>query len=184
MPIIPTTLILLATLVYILRYIRPFANALEGTVFLVRPVPLIARLRMHVVPAVIGTTVAALLARAAAAPGWTVAIPPVAYLALVAMPIAYTLTSDGLRLGYGTFRRWTEFAGAIRYRGGAKLQGAGGRRGMRIWLGGGRGDDEFLLVLRRAIRDAYKGGEASQVIAYEPERCAGDEKNSTYHIPA
>jgi hypothetical protein len=183
MHIIPITIILAATLIYILRYVRPFANTLEGETFLQRPVPLIARLRMHIVPAVVGTAVALVLARFAHAPGWTVAVPSLAYVLLVATPISYTLTAEGVRLGFGTFRRWTEFAGAIRYRGGAKLQGANGRRGMRIWLGGGRGDDEFLLVLRRAIRDAYKGGEASRVIPFEPERSATDEQSS-YHIPA
>lgn len=183
MHILPTILILLAILIYVMRYIRPFANALEGTTFLVRGVPLLARLRMHLVPVILGTIVAVLLARFAGSPRWTIAVPFAAYVLLVAMPISYTLTSDGVRLGFGTFRRWTEFAGAIRYRGGAKLQGANGRRGLRIWLSGGRGDDEFLLVLRRAIRDAYKGGEASHVIAFEPERHLQDD-NSTYQIPA
>ncbi|HWK79514.1 MAG TPA: hypothetical protein VNP95_02040 [Thermomicrobiales bacterium] len=183
MNIIPTTIILLATLVHIARYFRPFANTLEGEPFLVRPVPLIARLRMHIVPAVVGTAVALLLARFAQAPDWTVAVPFAAYALLVAMPISYTLTSEGVRLGRGSFRRWTEFAGAIRYRGGAKLQGANGRRGMRIWLGGGRGDDEFLLVMRLAIRDAYKGGDAARVIPFAPEKRPADD-TSGYQIPA
>ena len=183
MPIIPIILIVLVTLAYVLRFLRPFGNALEGEIFLVRLVPLIARMRMHVVPFVVGTTWAAVLVGTTRMPVWTMVVPISAFVLLLAVPISYTLTSEGVRLGYGTFRRWTEFAGAIRYRGGAKLQGANGRRGMRIWLSGGLGDDEFLLVLRRAIRDAYKGGNHGRVIAFSPEGLPTDE-HSAFKVTA
>lgn len=183
MHFIPTTVILLVAIVYGLRYFRPFGNELDGERFLVRSVPLLARMRMHIVPALVGVVLAGILARTAGAPVWTIAVPIAIYLILLAVPISYTLTSDGVRLGYGTFRRWTEFAGAIRYRGGAKLQGANGRRGLRIWLSGGLGDDEFLLILRRAIRDAYKGGERSNDVAFSSE-AHPTEEHSTYSLPA
>ncbi|MGC4107461.1 MAG: hypothetical protein QM753_14150 [Thermomicrobiales bacterium] len=183
MHIISIAMLILATILYGLRFFRPFANMLEGDTFLRRPVPLLARMRMHIVPAVVGTLVAGASVRIMNAPSWVSVVPLLTYLLLIALPISYTLTSEGIRLGYGTFRRWTEFAGAIRYRGGAKLQGANGRRGMRIWLGGARGDDEFLLVVRRAIRDAYKGGDATQVVAFSTETPAGDD-HSAFHIPA
>ncbi|MGC4191255.1 MAG: hypothetical protein QM589_08820 [Thermomicrobiales bacterium] len=182
MPIIAPALILLVIIIYIARYVRPFGNTMSGETFLVRPLSLIARMRMHIVPAIIGTIVAVLLVRYGDAPLPTIAIPLVAYLILVALPTSYILTTEGVRLGSGTFRRWTEFAGAIRYRGGAMLQGANNRRGMRIWLGGDRGDDEFLLVLRHAIKDAYKGSEHPQVVAFASEN-SGADGHSALNLP-
>ena len=38
-----------------------------------------------------------------------------------------------------------------------QLQGVAGVRGMRVWLSGSRGDDEFVALLRRLIKRAYKG---------------------------
>ena len=183
MHIIPLTILLAVTAIYVLRYFRPVGNALDGETILVRPVPLIARIRMHIVPAVVGTIIGVALASTGFAPWWIIAVPLVAFGVLLALPIAYTLTTEGIRLGHGTFRRWTEFAGAARYRGGAKLQGANGRRGMRIWLGGWRGDDEFLLILRRAIRNAYKGEDRAQVVAFPPEMRPADDQPS-WRIPA
>ncbi|HEV2127858.1 MAG TPA: hypothetical protein VGR22_04485, partial [Thermomicrobiales bacterium] len=38
-----------------------------------------------------------------------------------------------------------------------RLQGAAGARDLQVWLSGSRGDDEFILLLRRMITGAYKG---------------------------
>lgn len=150
---------------YSLRYYRLFANQLQGTFVCQRPLPLLARMRLHAIPALLGVLLAIGLHAIEHAPIWAIGIPVVGYLGLLVLPLSYQLTTEGIRLGLGTFRRWTEFAGARRYRGGAKLQGANGRRGMRIWLSGTRGDDEFLHQIRRAIRDAYKGDRGERTAA-------------------
>ena len=49
-------------------------------------------------------------------------------------------------------RRWTEFGGVTRRRGGVRLQGVAGARGTTIWLSGNRDDDETVLLLRQLVR--------------------------------
>jgi hypothetical protein len=71
--------------------------------------------------------------------------------------MTYTLTSQGMRPGKTPFRRWTEFGGVARRRGGVRLQGVAGARSQSVWLSGGREDDEFVLLLRQLLRGSYKG---------------------------
>lgn len=149
--------------IYALRYYRFFANRVQGTLMRRRPLPLLARMRLHAVPALFGVLLALAFIVLAHASRWVIGVPIFGYLVLLTLPLSYQLTTEGIRLGRGTFRRWTEFAGARRFRGGAILQGANGRRGMRVWLSRTRGDDEFLLQIRRAIRDAYQGGREDTV---------------------
>ena len=76
---------------------------------------------------------------------------------LLALPVRYTMTSRGIRAAWTPFRRWTEFGGVARRRGGVRLQGVAGARPLTIWLSGGRDDDEFVLLLRQLVRGSYKG---------------------------
>jgi hypothetical protein len=140
-----------------LRIARPGETRLVGRVIHDARMPLLARMRMH---AVMGTIV--LLGSVALQVMWDLpSVGPlvalVSTVALVAAPARYTLTTLGIRAGWTPFRRWTEFAGVSRAPGGARLQGVAGVRGVRVWLSGSRGDDEFVALLRRMIRQAYKG---------------------------
>lgn len=139
------------------RLVRPGFNALQGTPILIVPLPLLARIRMHAVPALVAMGLGCWLAVSDALPWWALLFPGLSNTLLVAVPVKYTLTEVGIRLGWTSFRRWTEFAGVRRATGGARLQGVQKRMGMHIWLSGSRGDDEFLQFLRRTVRNAYQG---------------------------
>lgn len=139
------------------RLIRPGFNALQGTPILVVSLPLLARIRMHAAPAVVALALAAWLALRGDIPWWTLVIPVVSNALLIAIPVKYTLTNVGIRLGWTTFHRWTEFAGVRRAPGGARLVGVQRKKGLHIWLSGSRGDDEFLQFLRQTVRNAYQG---------------------------
>jgi hypothetical protein len=159
-----------------LRIARPGGRAISGRVIHTHPVPLLARMRMHLVPAVIVLLGAVGLVVFRDLPWWGIAVALASVVVLVATPIQYTLTTIGIRLGMTRFRRWTEFAGVSRAPGGARLQGAAGARDRRIWLSGSRGDDEFLALLRRMIRNAYKG---QNVLQEFPPRTSNERPGST-----
>ncbi len=142
------------------RLVRPLRSRLVGTRLLSVRVPLLARLRMHTLPALVNSLLAVILTGEEIAPWWSIPAVLAVMAALMAVPTSYVLTTDGIRLGRAEFRRWTEFAGVARSRGGARLLGAAGARSYRIWLSGSRGDDEFLHLLRRLIKAAYKGAPA------------------------
>ena len=76
---------------------------------------------------------------------------------LLSLPVRYTMTSRGIRAAWTPFRRWTEFGGVARRRGGVRLQGVAGARPLTVWLSGGRDDDDFVLLLRQLVRGSYKG---------------------------
>jgi len=76
---------------------------------------------------------------------------------LLALPVRYVMTSQGIRAAWTPFRRWTEFGGVARRRGGVRLQGVAGARPLNVWLSGGRDDDDFVLLLRQLVRGSYKG---------------------------
>jgi len=139
------------------RLIRPGFNRLQGTPILIVPLPLLARLRMHAIPALIVLLLAGFLIARGDLPWWAMLVPIVSNVLLVSIPVKYTLTSEGIRLGWTSFHRWTEFAGVRRAPGGARLVGVQRKFGMQIWLSGSRGDDEFLQYLRQTIRNAYQG---------------------------
>jgi uncharacterized protein (DUF58 family) len=130
---------------------------IEGTVIQILSIPLLARMKRHAVPAVITLIVtAALIATDIASPWWLI-VWLVSSLGLLTVPQAYTVTTRGIRVGRGNFRRWTEFAGVHRSPAGAMLQTIKPGPGMPIWLAGARGDDEFVHLLRSLIRNSYKG---------------------------
>lgn len=152
------------------RLIRPGSNRLQGRILLEMPLPLLARLRMHGFPALLALAVGGYLVVRGDLPPWALAIPIISDLLMIAIPVTYTLTDVGIRLGLGSFRRWTEFTGVRRAPGGARLLGMQRRPGFQIWLSGSRGDDEFLQFLRQTIKNAYKGTGA--VIAFPVQRAA------------
>jgi len=141
-----------------IRLIRPGLNRLQGTTILTFPLPLLARIRMHALPAGVTFLLTLALAIVDAIPWWCLALPVVSFLLQIALPVRYVLTDIGIRLGWTRFRRWTEFAGVRRAPGGARLVGGHKSRGMHVWLSRSRGDDEFLQFLRLTLRNAYRGG--------------------------
>ena len=139
------------------RLIRPGSNRLQGRVILETPLPLLARIRMHAFPALMALGIGGALVLRDDMPVWGLSLPLLSDLLMIAIPVKYTLTDEGIRLGLGTFRRWTEFTGVRRAPGGAHLLGLARRSSFHIWLSGSRGDDEFLQFLRQTIKGAYKG---------------------------
>ncbi|MGI8485948.1 MAG: hypothetical protein ACR2OU_17015 [Thermomicrobiales bacterium] len=149
-----------------LRVVRPVGSRLEGDVFLTVRLPLLARLRMHATPFLLGTAFAIILVYLHGAPIWAIGLPAISTALSIALPVNYTLTDLGIRTGWTPFRRWTEFAGVSRARGGARLQGVNSSSSMRIWLSRSRGDDELLQLLRQSIREGYKGERRTTVVAF------------------
>lgn len=150
------------------RLVRPGLNRLHGTSLLVVTLPLLARIRMHAIPFVLTTGLTGVFILRGDLPWWSIVAPVASSALMVAIPIRYTLTSLGIRLGWTSFHRWTEFAGVRRAPGGARLVGVQRAYGRQIWLSGSRGDDEFLHYLRQSIRNAYQG--KSGVIPLPPGR--------------
>jgi hypothetical protein len=150
-------LVPLSILISWLRLIGYGPHRFEGTPIGIMPLPLLARLYMHAVPVTVSILTAILLALYDVISGLWVLPPVVAGAILVALPIRYTFSEKGIRRTFGTFRRWTEFAGVERAPGGARLKPLSKARPARVWLSGSRGDDEFLQLLRTLIRNAYKG---------------------------
>lgn len=140
-----------------LRVGRPSRRSIRGAVILNTGMPLLARIRMHLVPCTVILATSVLLVAFGDLPWWGPFVALASNVGLVALPIRYTLTTNGIRVGWTPFRRWTEFAGVARAPGGARLQGVAGSRDKRVWLSGSRGDDEFLHFLRRTIKNAYQG---------------------------
>jgi hypothetical protein len=136
---------------------RPGLNTVKGSTLLVARVPLLARIRMHAPGALFSVALAVVFALVGMVSWWLVAVAIGSALLLAAIPVSYTITDQGIRLGLASFRRWTEFAAVRRAPGGARLIGVPKARGMHIWLSGSRGDDEFLLFLRQTLKGAYKG---------------------------
>lgn len=173
-------LVLLLPIVIVLtwvRLVRPGLNTLQGTPLLVVSLPLLARIRMHAVPAIAALILALWLAAVGDIPWWLVFVPVLSNVLLVALPVKYTLTDLGIRLGWTSFRRWTEFAGVRRAPGGARLVSVQRRLGLQIWLSGSRGDDEFLQFLRQTVRNAYQG--KSNVVSFPQDRAGGNHVSDT-----
>jgi hypothetical protein len=149
------------------RLFRPVRKGIQGTTILVMPLPLLAKIRMHSIPSALSLVIAVGLAVTSNLPWWMLALPVISTVLLLAIPVQYTLTDIGIRLGWTEFRRWTEFAGVRRARFGARLLGVGNGRGMAIWLSGSRGDDEFIHFLRQTQKNAYKGFATTAAVATE-----------------
>lgn len=152
-------LVLLLPLLICLTWARLYrpGNRVEGTILVAVPLPLLARLRMHAAPIALSVAVGCALALADQMPWLGLGAPVISGVLLVLIPVRYTLTDTGIRLGWAKFHRWTEFAAVRRAPGGARLVGAQRSRGFHIWLSASRGDDEFLHFLRETVRNSYKG---------------------------
>ncbi len=77
-------------------------------------------------------------------------------LLLVGMPLHYTLTDRGIRLGRAGFRRWTEFAGVSAAHGQIRLKPVGGERLVTLRVSRTQAAD-LESVLRRQIWASYRG---------------------------
>ena len=154
----PFALILIAvTLALFFRVWVPWGERASGNLVGRETLSVLGRLRMHG-PVVAVVFVASLVLLAMAKIGPLTVLLVTALLALLlALPVRYTMTSQGIRAAWTPFRRWTEFGGVSRRRGGVRLQGVAGARPLTVWLSGGRDDDEFVLLLRQLVRGSYKG---------------------------
>lgn len=146
------------------------SRRLEGNRLMTARLPLLARLRMHLWPALLSIGISIIAAKAGAVPWWVPILAVISAGLLMAVPISYTLTTEGIRFAWRRFRRWTEFAGAERSRHGATLKAVSGISSMPIYLSGGRGDDEFLHLLRKLIRAAYTGRAVDHVVTGRGDR--------------
>lgn len=132
-------------------------RTIEGTIIQITPIALLARIKRHAAPSSLTMVVTiALVATGNASPWWLLAAL-ISAIGLISVPQTYTVTTRGIRVGRGRFRRWTEFAGVYRSTAGAKLQTIGRQPDAPIWLSGSLGDDEFVHLLRQLVRDSYKG---------------------------
>src|SRR5262245_57784879 len=150
-------LFLLATLALFARIWVPWGAGVAGNLVRQESLSVLGRLRMHG-PAAIAIWLAAVICLVL---GWvgpyTVLTVTALFVLLFALPVSYTLTSQGIGVGWTPFRRWTEFGGVARRPGGVRLQGVAGAPPMIVWLPGGREDDDFVLLLRQLVRGSYKG---------------------------
>lgn len=129
----------------------------EGETLLRFPVPLLARLKMLSMPAMSMIIVWMTLLAFNKANGLSVWLGLAGCVVVLCWPQSYQLTTLGIRLGRGRFRRWTEFSGVARSGAGAVLQGGPRASSYPIFLSGNREDDEFVRTLRTLIRNSYKG---------------------------
>jgi hypothetical protein len=148
---------MLATLALFTRVWVPWGAGVSGNRVRQAPLSALARLRMHG-PAALAIWGAAVVCLALGWVGPYTVLSVTGLLALLfALPVGYTLTSQGIRAGWTPFRRWTEFGGVARRPGGVRLQGVAGAPPLTVWLPGGREDDDFVLLLRQLVRGSYKG---------------------------
>jgi len=154
-PFIP--LLLLALAAFVGRIWTPWAHPPGGLVVRRVPLSLLGRLRMQALPAILLLLLAGGGWLAGWLPGRAALVVPAVIVLVVALPFRYTLTTEGIGGEWGRARRWTEFGGLSRRRGGVRLQGIAGARGRTVWLSGNRDDDDVVLLLRQLVRGAYKG---------------------------
>ena len=145
------------TLALFFRVWVPWGEPASGNLVGRETLSVLGRLRMHG-PSVGLVFLASVVLLALGKIGLLTLLLVTALLALLlALPVRYTMTSRGIRAAWTPFRRWTEFGGVSRRRGGVRLQGVAGARPLTVWLSGGRDDDEFVLLLRQLVRGSYKG---------------------------
>lgn len=148
---------LMIVVVLFARVYVPWAAQPTGALIRQAPLSLLGRMRMHGLAGLIGLVLGALAFNFGLVPELFIIVVPIAFAILIALPMSYTLTTEGIMAGHTPMRRWTEFGGVTRSTGGVRLQGVAGARGMTVWLSGSRDDDELVLLLRQLVRGAYKG---------------------------
>lgn len=167
--------LLAVTLALFARVWVPWGERASGNLVGRESLSILGRLRMHG-PSVGLVFLASLVLLVLGKIGLLTLLLVTALLALLlALPVRYTMTSRGIRAAWTPFRRWTEFGGVARRRGGVRLQGVAGARPLTIWLSGGRDDDEFVLLLRQLVSGSYKGrlGPEAGVPVNEPTPSPG-----------
>ena len=135
----------------------PWAKSPPGTPVARLSLPLLARLRLHAPFAIAVLGITAVGALTGWVSLWLIPVVLAAVVALMAIPLHYTLTTAGIALGRTPFRRWTEFGGVARRPGGARLQGGAGARRFTVWLAGSGDTADTVLLLRQMVRGSYKG---------------------------
>lgn len=150
-------ILIAATLALYLRLWTPWGGRASGNLVSRQTLALFGRLRMHGPVTLILWLVALVLLTLGMIDLLTWLVVSGLLVLLLAIPVRYTMTSHGIRVAWTPFRRWTEFGGVARRRGGVRLQGVAGARPLTIWLSGGRDDDDFVLLLRQLVRGSYKG---------------------------
>lgn len=150
-------LLTLAALALISRVWVPWGERATGNLVRRRHLSLYGRLRMQG-PGILAVLAALVLtALMGWIEPWTFAALTLMLVALLCLPVTYTLTARGIRAGWTPFRRWTEFGGVARKPGRVRLQGVAGARPLDLWLSGDTNDDDFVLLLRQLVRGSYKG---------------------------
>ncbi|MFN8593527.1 MAG: hypothetical protein U0031_18870 [Thermomicrobiales bacterium] len=156
-------ILVLLTLALFLRVWTPWGANPTGNLVHRQPLSLYGRLRMNALPGALLIGAALLAAFANLVAPWLPIVVAALVAVLLALPFHYTLTAHGIQAGQTGFRRWTEFGGVSRRRGGVRLQGVAGARPMTVWLSGGREDDDFVLLLRQLVRGSYQGRTAAEI---------------------
>jgi hypothetical protein len=177
LPLLGITLIIIGALLS--RVYVPWAARPSGALVRRAPLSLLGRMRMHGVAGLVGLAVGALAFNFGLVPLAFIVVVPLTFAVLIALPMSYTLTTEGIAVGRTPMRRWTEFGGVTRSKGGVRLQGVAGARGLTIWLSGSRDDDELVLLLRQLVRGAYQGG-----VGPELSRSGADEMSASLPVVA
>ncbi len=160
---------LMIFVVLLARIYVPWAGQPTGALVRKAPLSLLGRMRMHALAGLIGLVLGALAFNFGLVPEWFIVVVPLAVAVLIALPMSYTITTDGIMAGHTPMRRWTEFGGVTRSKGGVRLQGVAGARSMTVWLSGSRDDDELVLLLRQLVRGAYKGQVGPELARTSPD---------------
>ncbi|MGH2617104.1 MAG: hypothetical protein ACRDJC_17870 [Thermomicrobiales bacterium] len=150
-------ILIVATLALFSRVWVPWGERASGNLVSRQTLSLFGRLRMHGPPAAIVFLISLVLLALGRIGPLTMLLVTGLLALLLALPVRYTMTSQGIRAAWTPFRRWTEFGGVARRRGGVRLQGVAGARPLTVWLSGSRDDDDFVLLLRQLLRGSYKG---------------------------
>jgi hypothetical protein len=150
-------ILIIATLALFGRVWVPWGERASGNLVSRQSLSLYGRLRMHGPPAAAVFLIAVVLLVSGRIGPLSALLVTGLLLLLLALPVRYTMTSQGIRAAWTPFRRWTEFGGVARRPGGVRLQGVAGARPLTVWLSGGRDDDDFVLLLRQLVRGSYKG---------------------------
>jgi hypothetical protein len=137
---------------------RPWQGPAAGETLRRVRLPFRARIRLHGVW-LLGV---ALVLLGAATLGiattvWPFLVAAVAAMALLACPVRYTLTDQGICVGRTALRRWTEFGGLSARNGWIYLQPVAGAKGLLIRAPERSSAGQLTAELRQLVRGAYKG---------------------------
>ena len=137
---------------------RPWISAPRRGVLRRFRLPLRARLRLHSLW-LLGT---AMLVGLALSPQVEIGPIPLGILAagmivLAAIPVHYTITAEGIRVGRTPMRRWTQFAGLSARGGWIFLQPVAGSRGLLVRSPGGADGEALVAEIRGLVRRSYQG---------------------------